>query len=55
MSRWVDKGIELKKWVEGEPGARAIEVYPYAARRALDIGECEEKIKGWKERILLIK
>ncbi|MDP2846363.1 MAG: DUF429 domain-containing protein [Candidatus Methanoperedens sp.] len=46
VSKWVNKGIELKEWVEGEPGARAIEVYPYAARVALDIGaEVKKKTK----------
>ncbi len=38
VRRWVSKGIELRKWAEDELGARVIEVYPYAARRALDIG-----------------
>lgn len=38
VSKWVDKGIELRKWAEDELGARVIEVYPYAARRALGIG-----------------
>ncbi len=38
VSKWVDKGIGLKDWAEDELGATVIEVYPYAARRALDIG-----------------
>ncbi len=38
VSKWVSKGIELKEWAEDELGAKVIEVYPYAARRALDIG-----------------
>ena len=37
VSKWVGKGIKLKKWAEDELGARVIEVYPYAARVALDI------------------
>jgi len=43
VSRWVDKGIELKKWAETELDARVIEVYPYAARRILNIGIDEKK------------
>lgn len=43
VSRWVDKGIELKKWAEAELDARVIEVYPYAARRILHIGIDENK------------
>ncbi|MCZ7380033.1 MAG: DUF429 domain-containing protein [Candidatus Methanoperedens sp.] len=43
VSRWVDKGIELKKWAEAELDARVIEVYPYAARRILNIGIDEKK------------
>lgn len=38
VSKWVSKGIELKDWAEKELDARVIEVYPYAARVALDIG-----------------
>lgn len=46
VSKWVSKGIELKKWAESESGARVIEVYPYAARIALDIGaEVKKKTK----------
>lgn len=46
VSKWVSKGIELKKWAEKELNARVIEVYPYAARRALDIGaEVKKKTK----------
>ncbi|GFO97602.1 hypothetical protein ig2599ANME_1807 [groundwater metagenome] len=46
VSKWVSKGIELKKWAEDELSARVIEVYPYAARRALDIGaEVKKKTK----------
>ncbi len=37
VADWVDKAIGLKAWAEIELGARMIEVYPYAARRALDI------------------
>lgn len=43
VSKWVGKGIGLKKWAEDELGARVIEVYPYAARRALDIGALVKK------------
>jgi predicted nuclease with RNAse H fold len=43
VSRWVDKGSELKKWAEAELDARVIEVYPYAARRILNIGIDEKK------------
>lgn len=43
VSKWVDKGIELKKWAEAELDARVIEVYPYAARRILNIGIDEKK------------
>ena len=43
VSRWVDKGIELKKWAEAELDARVIEVYPYAARRILNIGIDKKK------------
>ncbi len=43
VSRWVDKGIELKKWAQVELDARVIEVYPYAARRILHIGIDEKK------------
>ncbi len=49
VSRWVDKGIELKNWAEAELDARVIEVYPYAARRVLNIG-IEEKKKSKKGR-----
>lgn len=49
VSRWVNKGIELKEWAESKLGARVIEVYPYAARRALDIG-AEVKKKANKGR-----
>lgn len=38
VREWVDKGIELKNWCENTLCAGVIEVYPYAARRALDIG-----------------
>lgn len=43
VSKWVDKGIALKEWAENELDAKAIEVYPYAARRKLDIGAFEKK------------
>ncbi|MBU4374661.1 MAG: DUF429 domain-containing protein [Euryarchaeota archaeon] len=46
VSKWVSKGIELKEWAEKELNAKVIEVYPYAARRALDIGaEVKKKTK----------
>lgn len=35
---WVTKGIELKTWIENKTSGMVIEVYPYAARRVLDIG-----------------
>ncbi len=38
VSKWVDKGIGLKEWAERELGASVIEVYPYAARIALNMG-----------------
>ena len=43
VSRWVEKGMELKAWAEAELDARVIEVYPYAARKILDIGIDEKK------------
>ncbi|MCL7413978.1 MAG: DUF429 domain-containing protein [ANME-2 cluster archaeon] len=43
VSDWVDKGIDLKSWCEKTFGARVIEVYPYAARKALNIGACVRK------------
>ncbi|MBE0522471.1 MAG: DUF429 domain-containing protein [Candidatus Methanoperedenaceae archaeon] len=43
VSNWVDKGIALREWAENELGAKAIEVYPYAARRKMDIGALEKK------------
>jgi predicted nuclease with RNAse H fold len=52
VSRWVNKGIELKKWAEDELGARVIEVYPYAARRSLDIGaHVKKKSKDGRRNI----
>ncbi len=38
VTDWVDKAIGLKAWAEEELGAGMIEVYPYAARWALDMG-----------------
>lgn len=38
VRHWVEKGIELKSWSENQMDATVIEVYPYAARRSLDIG-----------------
>ena len=43
VREWVDKGIALGKWAENELGAKAIEVYPYAAKRKLNIGAHEKK------------
>lgn len=38
VSDWVDKAIALRNWAEKNLNARVIEVYPYAARKVLDIG-----------------
>jgi predicted nuclease with RNAse H fold len=38
VRQWMEKGIELKRWSENQLDATVIEVYPYAARRSLDIG-----------------
>lgn len=38
VRQWVDKGIALKDWAQKDPGNCVVEVYPYAARRALGIG-----------------
>jgi len=48
VSDWVDKAIELKAWAEKELGAQVIEVYPYAAKRALcmDFGVKKKSEKG---------
>ncbi|MBW6518058.1 MAG: DUF429 domain-containing protein [ANME-2 cluster archaeon] len=54
VSDWVDKGIELKYWCERTFGARVIEVYPYAARRALNIGARVRK-KSKKGRQMIQK
>ena len=43
VREWVDKGIALREWAEHELGAKAIEVYPYAAKRKLNIGAHEKK------------
>jgi predicted nuclease with RNAse H fold len=52
VSKWVSKGIELKKWAENELGAKVIEVYPYAARRALNIGaDVKKKTKEGRRNI----
>ncbi len=52
VSKWVNKGIALKKWAENELGAKVIEVYPYAARRALNIGvSVKKKAKGGRRSI----
>ncbi|MDD5474010.1 MAG: DUF429 domain-containing protein [Candidatus Methanoperedens sp.] len=53
VSKWVSKGIELKKWAEDELGARVIEVYPYAARVALDIGADVKKKTNKGRRVIL--
>lgn len=37
VSKWVNKAMRLKEWAEHELGARVIEVYPYAAKRALEM------------------
>lgn len=52
VNKWVSKGIELGKWAGKELNARVIEVYPYAARRALDIG-AEVKKKTSKGRSVI--
>jgi predicted nuclease with RNAse H fold len=52
VSKWVSKGIELKKWAEDELDARVIEVYPYAARRALDIGAEVKKKASEGRRVI---
>ncbi|MFA4935576.1 MAG: DUF429 domain-containing protein [Candidatus Methanoperedens sp.] len=52
VSKWVDKGIELKTWAEDELGARVIEVYPYAARIALDIGAGVKKKTNKGRRVI---
>ncbi len=52
VSKWVSKGIALKKWAESELGAKVIEVYPYAARRALNIGaDVKKKAKRGRRNI----
>ncbi|VVB85036.1 Uncharacterised protein [uncultured archaeon] len=52
VSSWVNKGIALKDWAENELGARVIEAYPYAARRALQLGEdLKKKTKKGREII----
>jgi predicted nuclease with RNAse H fold len=52
VSKWVSKGIELKDWAENELNAKVIEVYPYAARRALDIGaDVKKKAKDGRREI----
>lgn len=52
VSAWVSKAIELREWAERELGARVIEVYPYAARRALDIG-ADVKKKTERGRMII--
>ncbi len=52
VSKWVSKGIELRKWAEDELGARVIEVYPYAARRALGIGAGVKKKASVGRRVI---
>ncbi|MDF1557625.1 MAG: DUF429 domain-containing protein [ANME-2 cluster archaeon] len=49
---WVDKGIELKGWCENTVGTRVIEIYPYAARRALDIGARVKKKSKEGRRVI---
>jgi predicted nuclease with RNAse H fold len=49
---WVEKGIELKRWSENQLDATVIEVYPYAARRSLDIGvEVKKKTRHGRKII----
>lgn len=52
VSDWVDKGTELKSWCEKTFGSRVIEVYPYAARKALGIGACVRKKSKKGRRII---
>jgi predicted nuclease with RNAse H fold len=52
VRKWVDKGIALKEWAEKELSAEVIEVYPYAARLALDVG-ADVKKKTRKGRVLI--
>ncbi len=52
VSRWVNKGIKLKEWAEKELDAMVIEVYPYAARRALDIGAHVKKKTKQGRRVI---
>lgn len=52
VSKWVSKGIELKDWAEKELNAKLIEVYPYAARAALDIGAEVKKKTNTGRRII---
>lgn len=52
VSKWVDKAIGLKAWAENELKATVIEVYPYAARVALDMGaELKKKSKQGRKVI----
>ncbi len=52
VSKWVGKGIQLAEWAENELGAEVIEVYPYGARRALNIGaDVKKKAKGGRRNI----
>ena len=52
VSKWVDKGIDLKEWAENEFGAKVIEAYPYASRRVLGIG-ADVKKKAEKGRRII--
>lgn len=52
VSKWVNKGIELKDWAEKELNAKVIEVYPYAARKALDIGAGVKKKTNKGRRVI---
>ncbi|HEY9204421.1 MAG TPA: DUF429 domain-containing protein [Candidatus Methanoperedens sp.] len=52
VTGWVDKAIGLKAWAKKELSARMIEVYPYAARRALDMGtDVKKKTKEGRHEI----
>ena len=52
VSAWVDKGIRLRLWAEKELGAKVLEVYPYAARRALNLGvDLKKKSKAGRRAI----
>ncbi len=52
VSKWVNKGIDLKEWAEKETGVKVIEVYPYASRRTLGIGTEVKKKTGIGRRVI---